>query len=473
MTESAQTNNEVKTPQASTNPMPPSSVEQEAAPAQPPKVAKTPEANTTVNSTKAETTNSNYVASSNKLFVGGLANLNHTNEMLEEYFSKWGKVLSFALIKDATQRSKGYGFVTFEQVDSASACLNQTQHFIEGRSISVKNCKEKERHGGRPYQNSSYSSSPNYQNHYQRSPGHHQYQNHGGYYGRGGPMQHMHWGGHNGRPYMNSHHSPEHLHHQADSMSTKSNNSHRNNATPRTNTPNKFDDELSVYVGGVPHMASEQDLTSHFSRFGIVEAVSVAKNKDNQEPRGFAFVTFQSKEDRNKCLESREQHSVNNRILRVEKKRISNKTRDRHHPGGPGRIKHATDSARSTTAPVSPEIMKSHYGQSIPITNHIQQYFPHYQNQHVYPQYLYHHGPVYQPYIQGNNVDQNMVVNQPIIMPQQMMQQPPMVMQQAHNHYQQHPQQHPGQMGYNMYQSHHQSVAPPIQEKDNQAVNTA
>ena len=45
-------------------------------------------------------------------------------------------------------------------------------------------------------------------------------------------------------------------------------------------------------------MASEQDLTSHFSRFGIVEAVSVAKNKDNQEPRGFAFVTFQSKEVR-------------------------------------------------------------------------------------------------------------------------------------------------------------------------------
>jgi RNA recognition motif-containing protein len=58
----------------------------------------------------------------------------------------------------------------------------------------------------------------------------------------------------------------------------------------------RYDDDLSVYVGGVPHLASEQDLTSHFSRFGIVEAVSVAKNKDSQEPRGFAFVTFQSKE---------------------------------------------------------------------------------------------------------------------------------------------------------------------------------
>lgn len=59
---------------------------------------------------------------------------------------------------------------------------------------------------------------------------------------------------------------------------------------------------------------------------------------------------------------------MNNRILRVEKKRTSNKTRDRHHPGGPGRIKHATDSARPTTAPVSPEIMKNHYGQSVRLT---------------------------------------------------------------------------------------------------------
>jgi len=64
-----------------------------------------------------------------------------------------------------------------------------------------------------------------------------------------------------------------------------------------------------------------------------------------------------------------------------------------------------------------------------------------------------------------------MMVNQQIIMPQHMMQQPPMVLQQPPNHYQGHPQQHPGQMGFNMYQSH--QVAPPIQEKDNQAVNTA
>lgn len=460
MTESALTSNEVKSPQPSNNAKP--ATLQPQAQVEPPVM--NPEAS--INSAPDAASSTQYVASSNKLFVGGLAHLNHTNEMLEEYFSKWGKVLSFQIIKDVSHRSKGYGFVTFANVDSASACLNSAQHFIEGRSVSVKNCKEKERHA-RPYQNNSYNS-PTYQNQYHRSPGHHQYQNHGGYYGRGPPMQHMHWGGHNGRSYMN-HHSPEHLHHQADSMSTKSNNSHRN-GTPRTHTPNKYDDDLSVYVGGVPHLASEQDLTSHFSRFGIVEAVSVAKNKDSQEPRGFAFVTFQSKEDRNKCLESREQHSVNNRILRVEKKKSSNKTRDRQQFSG-GRLKHGLDSTRAATAPVSPENMKNHYGQSIPITNHIQQYFPHYQNQHVYPQYLYHHGPVYQPYIHGNSVDQNMMVNQQIIMPQHMMQQPPMVLQQPPNHYQGHPQQHPGQMGFNMYQSH--QVAPPIQEKDNQAVNTA
>lgn len=377
--------------------------------------------------------------------------------MLEEYFSRWGKVLSFQIIRDQTHRSKGYGFVTFELAESATSCLNHSHHMFEGRTISVKNCKEKERHGR--YQNNMFNS-PNYHHNQYRSPMH-QYQNHvQGYYRppmpQGGAMG---WGG---RQIM--HTSPDQ--HQADSMSTKSNNSHRN-GTPRTTTPNKFDDELSIYVGGVPHVSSEHDLTAHFSRFGIVEHVSVAKNKEAHEPhKGFAFVTFQSKEDRDKCLESGD-HRINSRILRVEKKKSTNKSRDRLNTSI-GRIKSGLDSSRMSGGPVSPEIQKYPYGHSIPITNHIQQYFPHhYQNQQVYPQYMYHHGPVYQPYLHGNN-DPNMLVNQPLILPQQLMHQPQIMVQQ--HQYQAHGQQHPSQMGYNMYQ--HQ-VAAPIQEKDTQAVNTA
>ena len=154
MTESALTSNEVKSPQPSNNAKP-ATLQPQAAPQvepgqQPPVI--NPE--TSINSPPNPSTSTQYVASSNKLFVGGLAHLNHTNEMLEEYFSKWGKVLSFQIIKvsleskideigydqikDASHRSKGYGFVTFAHVDSASACLNNAQHFIEGRSVSVK-----------------------------------------------------------------------------------------------------------------------------------------------------------------------------------------------------------------------------------------------------------------------------------------------------------------------------------------------
>ena len=64
-------------------------------------------------------------------------------------------------------------------------------------------------------------------------------------------------------------------------------------------TPNRNDDELQVFVGGLPHNAGEKDLSNHFSRFGIVDHVSVAKDKQGGEGhKGFAFVTFANKEVR-------------------------------------------------------------------------------------------------------------------------------------------------------------------------------
>ena len=98
-----------------------------------------------------------------------------------------------------------------------------------------------------------------------------------------------------------------------DSQSNKSSSSQHNHSGGRNqkernssggeNTspgrPSNNDDDLQVFVGGLPHNAGEKDLSLHFSRFGIIEHVSVAKDKQGGEGhKGFAFVTFTNKEVR-------------------------------------------------------------------------------------------------------------------------------------------------------------------------------
>ncbi|XP_022737897.1 RNA-binding protein 38-like isoform X2 [Durio zibethinus] len=68
-----------------------------------------------------------------KIFVGGLAWKTKT-ETLKRYFEQFGGIIEAVVINDkSTGRSKGYGFVTFKDADSAMrACYNQFP-VIDGR----------------------------------------------------------------------------------------------------------------------------------------------------------------------------------------------------------------------------------------------------------------------------------------------------------------------------------------------------
>ncbi|XP_072962219.1 uncharacterized protein [Typha angustifolia] len=68
-----------------------------------------------------------------KVFVGGLA-WETQSESLRRHFEPFGDILEAAVIADkSTGRSKGYGFVTFRDPESARrACVNPSP-FIDGR----------------------------------------------------------------------------------------------------------------------------------------------------------------------------------------------------------------------------------------------------------------------------------------------------------------------------------------------------
>lgn len=71
-----------------------------------------------------------------KVFVGGLAWETPTEEM-RRYFDQFGEILEAVIITDKTTgKSKGYGFVTFREPDSATRAVVDPNPVIDGRKAN-------------------------------------------------------------------------------------------------------------------------------------------------------------------------------------------------------------------------------------------------------------------------------------------------------------------------------------------------
>ncbi|MFW7377294.1 MAG: RNA recognition motif domain-containing protein [Oligoflexus sp.] len=84
-----------------------------------------------------------------KLFVGGLS-WGTDEGRLSEAFEKFGAISEVRVITDReTGRSRGFGFVTFDDSDDASNAISQMDGTeLDGRQIKVSEALERERDGG-------------------------------------------------------------------------------------------------------------------------------------------------------------------------------------------------------------------------------------------------------------------------------------------------------------------------------------
>jgi RNA recognition motif-containing protein len=93
---------------------------------------------------------------SKKLFVGSLS-WGVNDDSLRDAFSVHGEISEAVVISDRdTGRSRGFGFVTFEDDDAADkavAALNGTE--LDGRTMRVDVAQAKERSGGGGNRNTS------------------------------------------------------------------------------------------------------------------------------------------------------------------------------------------------------------------------------------------------------------------------------------------------------------------------------
>ncbi|CAG9863721.1 unnamed protein product [Phyllotreta striolata] len=80
-----------------------------------------------------------------KLFVGGLS-WQTSCEKLKEYFGMFGNVTDVLIMKDpVTQRSRGFGFITFSEPSSVDNVLKVPIHTLDGKKIDPKHATPKNR----------------------------------------------------------------------------------------------------------------------------------------------------------------------------------------------------------------------------------------------------------------------------------------------------------------------------------------
>jgi len=79
-----------------------------------------------------------------KLFVGSLS-WETTEEQFKEYFAKFGSVKQATIKLDFLGRSKGFGFILFEENDSVDKVLAAESHSLGNRKIEPKKATAKEK----------------------------------------------------------------------------------------------------------------------------------------------------------------------------------------------------------------------------------------------------------------------------------------------------------------------------------------
>jgi len=77
-----------------------------------------------------------------KLFVGGL-NHDTIEATIEQYFGQWGSVTDCTVKRLPDGKSRGFGFVTFSNVDAMEECFENQPHTIDGKKVDLRKAAEK------------------------------------------------------------------------------------------------------------------------------------------------------------------------------------------------------------------------------------------------------------------------------------------------------------------------------------------
>lgn len=85
---------------------------------------------------------------------------------------------------------------------------------------------------------------------------------------------------------------------------------------------------MKMYVGNIPFSTSDDELRDLFGEFGAVTDVHIPQDRESGRPRGFAFVTLDSKEAMDNAIKDLDGAEFGGRNLRI------NEAKPREEGGG-------------------------------------------------------------------------------------------------------------------------------------------
>ena len=87
----------------------------------------------------------------------------------------------------------------------------------------------------------------------------------------------------------------------------------------------------SIYVGNLSSNATEDELREAFSQYGKVSSVSIVKDRDTGQPRGFAFIEMPDGKDAASAIKEMNLREIAGRSITVNE---AKPRADRPRPGG-------------------------------------------------------------------------------------------------------------------------------------------
>lgn len=87
----------------------------------------------------------------------------------------------------------------------------------------------------------------------------------------------------------------------------------------------------NIYVGNLSYSTTQEDLEAAFAAYGAVERVSLVRDRDTGQSRGFAFVEMRDATEAANAINALNGQQVNGRALSV------NEAKPREERGGGGR----------------------------------------------------------------------------------------------------------------------------------------
>ena len=77
----------------------------------------------------------------------------------------------------------------------------------------------------------------------------------------------------------------------------------------------------NIFVGNLSYQTTESELESAFSAYGAVERVSVVRDRDSGQSRGFAFVEMTNSNEAEQAMSAMNGRELNGRTLNVNEAR--------------------------------------------------------------------------------------------------------------------------------------------------------